>query len=429
MSAALRARVAKGVSQVISHGKSLSEVLPDYAHLEPKDKALARELTIGTLRQYFQLKAIAAELLEKPLKNKDDDILCLILIGLYQLFHTRIPDHAVLSETVQATLKIKKKWAKGLVNAILRKALRESEQLLTKVGEFPEVASNMPSWLIKRLQDDWPQNYQDICINSRQRAPLTLRVNSRHLSREQYLQKLDAAAISATPHSLAKNALLLDKSCDITTLPGYKAGDFSVQDSAAQLAAQWLEVEQGQFILDACAAPGGKTAHILELADNNSTVIALDSSAKRLIRLDENLARLKLNATSIVADASNPSAWFEGLNGGIYKDKKFDRILCDAPCSALGIIRRHPDIAILRRETDIEPLNDIQQHLLDALWPLLKPGGIMLYSTCSILKAENNQQIVKFLQRQTDAVLEQERQILPGEEQMDGFYYAKLKKL
>jgi 16S rRNA (cytosine967-C5)-methyltransferase len=421
MSAALRARVAKGVSQVISQGKSLSEVLPDYAHLEPKDKSLARELTIGTLRQYFQLKAIVAELTQKPLKKKDDDILCLILIGLYQLFHTRIPDHAVLSETVQATLKINKKWAKGLVNAILRKALRESEQLLTKVSELPEVSSNMPRWLIKRLNADWPESFEDICTNSRQRAPLTLRVNSRHLSREQYLKKLTDSSITASTHSLAENALLLEKSCDITSLPGYQEGDFSVQDSAAQLAAQWLDVEQGQYILDACAAPGGKTAHILELTDNKSTVIALDSSAKRLTRLDENLARLKLNATSIATDASDPSTWFEG--------KKFDRILCDAPCSALGIIRRHPDIAILRRDSDIESLNDIQKKLLDELWPLLKPGGIMLYSTCSILKAENTDQIVKFLERHSNAVLEQERQILPGEEQMDGFYYAKLKKV
>jgi 16S rRNA (cytosine967-C5)-methyltransferase len=426
MSAALRARVAKGVSQVISHGKSLSEVLPDYAHLESKDKSLARELTIGTLRQYFQLKAIVAELIEKPLKKKDDDILCLILVGLYQLFHTRIPDHAVLSETVQATLKIKKKWAKGLVNATLRKALREGEQLLTKVSELPEVASNMPIWLIERLKTDWPESFEDICINSRQRAPLTLRINSRHLSREEYLKKLEALAISASTHHLAENALLLEKSCDITTLPGYKEGDFSVQDSAAQLAAQWLEVESGQRILDACAAPGGKTAHILELVNNNSTVIALDSSANRLTRLDENLARLKLKATSIAADASDPSAWFEG---DVIKGEKFDRILCDAPCSALGIIRRHPDIAILRRDSDIEPLNEIQKKLLDELWPLLKPGGIMLYSTCSILKAENTEQIVKFLERHSNAVLEKERQILPGEEQMDGFYYAKLKKL
>ena len=255
---------------------------------------------------------------------------------------------------------------------------------------------------------------------------MTLRVNSRHLSREQYLQKLNDSAISASTHNLAENALLLEKSCDITTLPGYQAGDFSVQDSAAQLAAQWLDVEQGQHILDACAAPGGKTAHILELSDNNSTVIALDSSAKRLTRLDENLARLKLKATSIIADASDPSAWFDGDE---IEGEKFDRILCDAPCSALGIIRRHPDIAILRRDSDIEPLNDIQKKLLDELWPLLKPGGIMLYSTCSILKAENTEQIASFLERHSNAVLEKERQILPGEQQMDGFYYAKLKKL
>ncbi|PCJ49431.1 MAG: 16S rRNA (cytosine(967)-C(5))-methyltransferase [Gammaproteobacteria bacterium] len=420
MSAALRARVAQGISRVVSQGKSLTEVLPDYDHLEPRDRALARELTFGTLRQYLQLMALTKQLLQKPLKKKDNDVLCLILVGLYQLFHTRIPDHAVLSETVQATLKIKKKWAKNLVNALLRKALRESEQLHTFANQSQESALNMPGWIIKQLKQDWPEDYVNICINSRLRAALTLRVNSRQTSRDEYLHQLEQAGIAASTHVFADHALVLEKSCDVTSLPGYLKGDFSVQDAAAQLAAQLLDVKPGQRILDACAAPGGKTAHILELTDNKSDVLALDNSARRLIRLDENLKRLNLKAKSLVADASDPDIWFEG--------DKFDRILCDAPCSALGIIRRHPDIAILRRPTDIVQLTQIQEQLLDALWAVVKSGGVLLYSTCSILKAENTQQIAKFLHRHSDAKLKKEWQILPGDEQMDGFYYAKLQK-
>lgn len=435
MSAALRARVAKGLSRIITKGQSLTEVLPDFDHLEAKDKALARELTFGTLRQYVQLKAISDQLLQKPLKNKDGDVLCLILLGLYQLFYTRIPDHAVLSETVQAALKIKKQWAKGLINALLRKALRESEHLLLNAKKDPATEALLPEWIYRQIATDWPENLQTICQNSHQRAPLTLRVNSRHGSRESYQQRLEEAGIASTPHPIAQQALVLDKSCDVQSLPGYQQGDFSVQDGAAQMAAELLDVKPDQLILDACAAPGGKTAHILEKVDNRARVLALDSSEQRLKRLDENLQRLDLNAQSIVADARDTNSWYQG--------EPFDRILCDAPCSALGIIRRHPDIAILRRQSDIETLNATQAELLEALWPLLKPGGILLYSTCSILKSENEEQIAPFLKRHrdaehiainpnkdTDAPDHQDYgwQILPGEQQMDGFYYAKLRK-
>jgi len=433
MSAALRARVAKGLVQVLGkgegQGKSLTEILPAFDHLEQKDKALAREIIFGTLRQYYQLLAVSELLLSKPLKNKDKDVLCLILIGLYQLFYTRIPDHAVLSETVQAATKIKKPWAKSLINAILRKALRESEQLLTTVNEDPAIKASLPQWIYQQLATDWPQQLHEICENSHQRAALTLRVNCRHNSRDQYLLRLQKSGIAATIHPLADQALVLEKSCDITTLPGYKQGDFSVQDSAAQLAAQLLDVHVGQHILDACAAPGGKTAHILELTDNQATVVALDNSAKRLQRLQDNLTRLKLKAKTIVADAIKTDDWYQ-------QGEDFDRILCDAPCSALGIIRRHPDIAVLRRASDIATLNSIQQQMLKALWPLLKPGGILLYSTCSILKSENSQQLNDFLQQHSDAELDQGItnnaeagwQIFPGEQQMDGFYYAKIHK-
>jgi len=256
-----------------------------------------------------------------------------------------------------------------------------------------------------------------------------VRLSFRHNSRDQYLLRLQKSGIAATIHPLADQALVLEKSCDITTLPGYKQGDFSVQDSAAQLAAQLLDVHVGQHILDACAAPGGKTAHILELTDNQATVVALDNSAKRLQRLQENLTRLKLKAKTIVADAIKTDDWYQ-------QGEAFDRILCDAPCSALGIIRRHPDIAVLRRASDIATLNSIQQQMLKALWPLLKPGGILLYSTCSILKSENSQQLNDFLQQHSDAELDQGItnnaeagwQIFPGEQQMDGFYYAKIHK-
>ena len=437
MSSSIRSLIATGLSQIITGGKSLTEILPSYDILADKDRALARDLTFGTLRQYYPLKDITEQLLNKPLKNKDSDLNCLILVGLYQLFYTRIPDHAVLSETVQATLNLKKKWAKGLVNALLRKALRESEQLLLQTNNIPAVAASMADWLYQQLKMDWPDELEQIVLNSHLRAPLTLRVNSRHNSRDTYLARLQEVGIAATIHPLAKHALLLEKSCDVRTLPGYLEGDFSVQDSAAQMAAQLLDVKPNHIILDACAAPGGKTAHILELTDNAATVVALDNSAPRLQRLEENLSRLKLNAEVIVADASDTKSWFQG--------KLFDRILCDAPCSALGIIRRHPDIGILRRKTDIGALNIIQRQLLDSLWPLLKPGGIMLYATCSILKSENREQIDLFLQRHQDAKLgktnpveklltanntsDQDWQIFPGELKMDGFYYAKLYKL
>ena len=435
MSADLRARVAKGLSEVINKGRSLTEVLPDFDILDDKDKGLARELTFGTLRKYYPLEVISEQLLNKPLKKKDSDLQCLILVGLYQLFFTRIPDHAVLSETVQATISLKKKWAKNLINALLRKALRESEQLLSIMDKSPSIAASLPKWLYKQLKQDWPNNVEEIAKNIHQRAPLTLRVNRRHGSRDAYLSRLKEVEINAEIHPLADQALLLEKSCDITKLPGYIEGDFSVQDSAAQMAAQLLDVKAGQRILDACAAPGGKTAHILELTDNKARVLALDNSARRLQRLDENMTRLKLNVETKVADASDTESWFDG--------ETFDRILCDAPCSALGIIRRHPDITVLRRESDIAALNTIQQQLLNSLWQCLKPGGIFLYSTCSILKSENTKQISHFLDSHDDATLidtcpvaspvdnenlPQDWQIFPGELKMDGFYYAKLYK-
>ncbi len=437
MSASLRARVAKGLTRIISEGNSLSEVVPDFDNLTQQDKALARELLFGTLRQHYPLEAITGRLLNKPLKTKDNDIKCLIMLGLYQLFFTRIPDHAVLSETVQASVKLKKAWAKGLINALLRKALREGDTLVNSVNTKPWIAASLPQWLYQQIEKDWPEESKQITTGSHKRAPLTLRVNHRHTSREQYLKKLQEKAINAVPHPLAEQALSLEKSCDITLLPGYLEGDFSVQDSAAQMAGQLLEVMPGQRILDACAAPGGKTTHLLELTDNKADMIAVDNSADRVERLQENLKRLQLNAKTVVADVINTSDWFDG--------DRFDRILCDAPCSATGIVRRHPDIAILRRESDIKPLNRIQQKILDALWPLLKPGGIMLYATCSILRSENSEQISAFLQRHKDARLEEITsgeseslevrnaipgwQILPGESEMDGFYYAKLHKV
>jgi len=437
MSASLRARVAKGLTRVVSKGNSLSEVVPDFDNLTHQDKALARELLFGTLRQYYPLDGITNRLLNKPLKTKDDDLKCLIMLGLYQLFYTRIPDHAVLSETVQASVKLKKPWAKGLINALLRKALREGDNLVESVNAKPWIAASLPQWFYQQIEQDWPEETTQIATNSHQRAPLTLRINSRRTSRDKYLQKLQDKGINAKPHSLAEHALLLEKSCDITSLPGYREGDFSVQDSAAQMAGSLLDVKPGHRILDACAAPGGKTSHLLELTNNKAEMVAVDNSAARVERLQENLKRLQLNSKTVVADVIDTNNWFDG--------ELFDRILCDAPCSATGIIRRHPDIAVLRRESDIKPLNRIQQQILDALWPLLKPGGIMLYATCSILRSENSEQISAFLQRHQDVRLEEITsggagsfefrnaspgwQILPGENEMDGFYYAKLHKL
>ncbi len=425
-----RAEAARILAKVIEDGQSLTAVL-ERRDDDGRDAALLRELCYGVLRHVFSLSVLTDLLLSKPLKAKDADVRCLIMVGLYQLIHLRVPDHAAINETVAATKSLKKPWAKGLINALLRRYQRESESLLQKISEVDQ--SEHPSWLLHKLQSDWPGDWQAIITGNNGRAPMTLRVNSARGDRDDYLADLKANDIEAHPTGTGE-AVQLASPIPVESLPGFTTGRVSVQDGAAQLAAGLLEAGPGQRVLDACAAPGGKTAHILEgIAAQAAEVdlLAIDNDERRLSRVAETLDRLELSAELVVADAAEVEQWFEG--------EAFDRILLDAPCSATGVIRRHPDIKCLRRESDIEALVATQARLLDQLWSVLKPGGRMVYATCSVLRAENVAQMKAFLSRQPDArerLIEANwghkqtigRQILPGEEDKDGFYYAVLEK-
>ena len=416
-----RSVAAKILQRVIYQGESLSAALLD------AEDSLVRDLCYGSLRWHEPLSALLNELLTKQLKKKDKDVECLIRVGLYQIIYQNTPDHAAVAETVSTLKGLKKPWAKNLVNAVLRNYLRGQEKL-QKITQEQEVARYaFPKWLIDEIKQAWPESWETILHESNQRAPMTLRVNLKHQTSEQYLQKLTDINIEAETLQEVKTAIKLAKPCNVYDLPEFAEGGVSVQDGAAQLASILLDCQDGMKVLDACAAPGGKTGHILESADNLD-VIAIDNSESRLKRVTENLERLKFKATIITEDALNTKAYA--------KDKMFDRILLDAPCSATGVIRRHPDIKVLRRKSDIEELQQLQQKMLDALWEKLKPSGILLYATCSILPQENEAQIQAFLKRHDDVEIVPIAkaqgaggQVFPGESTMDGFYFAKLKKV
>lgn len=425
-----RAAAALAVADVL-RGQSLAESLPRRsAAVAEKDRALVSELAFGTCRWYPRLQAITAQLLQRPLKLKDSDIQALLLLGLQQLLNTRVPAHAAVAETTEATRALGKGWATKLVNASLRRFQREREQLLEAADAHEDARHAQPAWLLKGLQDAWPDHWQAICTALQQHPPMTLRVNARRSPTADYARQLTAAGIAAQPVSGLPEALMLDKPLDVTRLPGFEEGLVSVQDAGAQLAAHLLDAQPGQRVLDACAAPGGKTCHLLErIPDLDMT--ALDVDPQRLERVQQNLDRLHLQARLVAADAASPA--------GEWTRTPYHRILLDAPCSATGVIRRHPDIKLLRRAADIAALAARQAALLDALWPLLEHGGKLLYVTCSLMPMENEQQIEAFLQRQPEAVAlplpdhwghvrGPGRQTLPGEQGMDGFFYALLEK-
>ena len=431
----VRAQAARCITAVIGEGESLTTALElSRSVVAPRDIGLLYEMSFGVMRHYYQLYALARLLLSKNLKPRDKDILALILVGLYQLIYMRIPNHAALNETVSGTKSLSKPWARGLVNALLRRYLRESKDLLQKIKDKPEVASEMPEWLAQRVKKAWPDEWPQIREASQTHPPMSLRVNRVLHDRDSYLELLKAEELTATLIESTPAGLQLDSPVNVDKLPGFEQGKVSVQDAAAQLASELLAPEAGDRILDACAAPGGKTAALLEYAGANGNkldVVAWDNSEQRLQRLSDGLSRLSLQAEVACVDVSDASE--------MKSVAAFDRILLDAPCSATGVIRRHPDIKLLRRETDIVTLVKTQAKMLDVLWPILKPGGRFLYATCSILPDENVHQISSFLARQADAsevtieanwglVQKHGRQILPGQQGMDGFYYALLEK-
>ncbi|WP_298719833.1 16S rRNA (cytosine(967)-C(5))-methyltransferase RsmB [uncultured Oceanisphaera sp.] len=427
-----RAAAANILHQVLNKGQSLSTLLPRYQQeVAAKDRALLQELCFGTLRWYSRLDAIAKQLLDKPLKGKYQPVHSLLLVGIYQLLYTRIPAHAALAETVNACKLLKADPFKGMVNGVLRNVQRQQDELTAKVDALPQLRLAHPNWLVKRLQKAYPEQWQDILEANNQHPPMWIRINQSHHSREDYLTLLQQNGQEAESDNLADSALRLARPVDVATLPGFELGHSSVQDAAAQMAAQLLDAAPGETVLDACAAPGGKTAHILERQPALAQLVAVDMDGERLKRVHQNLERIGLQATVIQGDAAQPADWWQG--------EAFDRILLDAPCSATGVIRRHPDIKWLRRPDDIAQLAALQAQILDALWQQLKPGGTLLYATCSILPDENSAQIQAFLQRTPNArhqplhpdesVEQPGWQLLPGAEQRDGFYYAKLSKL
>ncbi len=428
-----RLAAVKALSLLIRERRSLTDALAvSLAPVtEPRERALAQALAYGVVRDWYRLQALAETLLDKPLRAKEADVRAALLTGLHQILAMRVPDHAAVDETVRLAGRLGKPWARGLLNALLRRFLRERTALLARVEKDPNVVSGHPAWLRERLCSAWSEDCGEVMAANLRQAPMTLRVDGSRLTREEYREQLAAAGLAARPAPHAAHGLILAEPVEVTALPGFDRGLVSVQDAAAQLAAPLLDPQPGERVLDACAAPGGKTLHLLEHQPQVRELVALDADPERLARVRENLARAGRQATCLAGDAAEPSRWWDG--------RPFDRILLDAPCSASGVIRRHPDIRLLRRDTDIPALAVTQARLLDALWPLLRPGGILLYATCSVLPDENDRQLAGFLERTPgarEAPIHADwgrprpagRQILPGDDDMDGFYYACLRK-
>ncbi|ROP48512.1 16S rRNA m(5)C-967 methyltransferase [Enterobacter sp. BIGb0383] len=422
----LRSMAAQAVEQVVENGQSLSNVLPAMQQkVGEKDRALLQELSFGVLRTLSQMEWLITRLMSRPMTGKQRTLHYLIMVGLYQLLHTRVPPHAALAETVEGAVAIKRMQFKGLVNGVLRQFQREQENLLAEF-EKSDARYLHPSWLLKRLQLAWPSRWKGIVEANNQRPPMWLRVNRNHHSRDAWLALLTEAGHTGFTHPDYPDAVRLEAPMAVSALPGFDQGWVTVQDASAQGCMRFLEPQNGEQILDLCAAPGGKTTHILEVTPEAS-VLAVDVDESRLSRVYDNLKRLGMKATVRQGDGRFPSQWCE--------DKKFDRILLDAPCSATGVIRRHSDIKWLRRDRDIAELAKLQSTILDAIWPHLKSGGVLVYATCSVLPEENSQQVAAFLKRTPDAELSETGtpeqpglQNLPAADEGDGFFYAKLIK-
>ncbi len=424
-----RANAARVIAEVIQKKHSLNGVLTAaLTSLPDNDRSLCQQLCYGVIRWQPQLEAISQSLLTKSLRAKDADIAALLLCGLYQLRDMRVPSHAAISETVNACKILGKPWATGLLNASLRNYQRQHEEIEANILHQEPAKYAHPDWLIQRFKQDWPMQWSAILEANNLQPPMMLRVNIQHGSRQDYLARLVQADIDASAIESCCDGILLATPCDVFQLPGFAEGHASVQDGAAQLVSQLLDLKSNLRILDACAAPGGKTCHILEQFPENQ-MVALDIDPRRLLQIKQNTDRLNLTAELIAADAVDVDKWWDG--------QLFDRILIDAPCSGTGVIRRHPDIKLLRRPEDITSLADQQQQLLNNLWPLLKPDGVLVYTTCSALKQENEHQITSFLKLHPEA---QENEVspapaercsvgyqrLPGDNILDGFYYASL---
>ncbi len=429
--ASARAAAARIVAAVANQGQSLDRALA--AGTERASAGLVKLLAYESLRWYLRLDALLKHWI-KPAQKLEPEVHALAIVGFAQLFHTDIPAYAAVSATVDATRLLRQPKAAGLINALLRRAQREGAALLRRIDANPAPRTAHPEWLVQALRQDWPDDWSRILDANNAHPPFWLRVNRRVTTRDDYRVQLTRHGHESETSASASDALRLLQPIDPHDLPGFAAGFVSVQDAAAQLAVEFLQPQAGERVLDACAAPGGKTCHILEREPRVREVVAVDVSAERLGRVRENLQRLSLRATLVAGDAADPAAWWDG--------SAFDRVLLDVPCSATGVIRRHPDIKLLRRSTDIAALVERQAALLDALWRVLKPGGVLLYASCSALRAENAEIVSRFLERGEARDITAPRAaalglrtrsapghaIAAGTAGMDGFYYACLQK-
>ncbi len=427
---------AKTLHAVADGGRSLDDALDREIRAGTESEhALAAEMAYGAVRWHYTLRALVAEMLDKPLPRRDRVVGRLIEVGLYQLWRMRVPDHAAVAETVAACAELGRPRLRGLVNALLRRFQRERESLFAAVHDDAQAATAHPRWLLDRLAADWPERQSAIIEANNERAPMWVRLNLRRTDPDRWSARLPDGVTAASLPGVP-SALRLSRPLAATGLPGFDDGEVSVQDGAAQLAACLLAAEPGMRVLDACAAPGGKTGHILETVDGDAELLALDADPLRLESVRATLARLGYAAETRCGDAASPDEWWDG--------RLFQRILLDAPCTATGVIRRHPDIKLLRRAGDVERLADRQRRMLDALWPLLAPGGRLVYATCSVLRDENARNIAGFLDRHPAAAAEKSLpddnirdlmqsegagfQVFPGRFALDGFFYSCIEK-
>ena len=426
-----RALAARSLAEIAMRGASLREVMERNAPKlrDPRDRALLMALLSEGARWWLRFDAAIDHLLEKSLRHKDPAIHALLVLGLVQLEILQLQDYAAVAATVEATRTLKRPQLAGLVNAVLRRWQRERENLIARLDAKPQTRHAHPEWLAKALASDWPAQADAVMAADNREPPLMLRVNRQHIERAALLAQFQAAGYEASLHPWLPDALVLPHSADITRMPGFEDGAFAVQDGAAQVAADLADLKHGMRVLDACAAPGGKACHLLERARIDLTALEVD--AKRGERIRQNLMRLRLDAKIVIGDAGAPAGW--------WKRQPFDRILIDAPCSATGVLRRRPDVRLHRRESDIAAMHEQQRRILSALWPLLAPGGRLIYITCSVLRAENEVIVGDLLAQQGDArvvpftlpvghAAKVGWQILPGDGDLDGMYYAVLEK-
>ncbi|PWK92405.1 16S rRNA (cytosine(967)-C(5))-methyltransferase RsmB [Fulvimonas soli] len=431
MSADVRALAAQALARVALRGVSLREAMERHAPKlpDPRDRALLTALLSDGARWWPRFDAALDRLLDQPLRQKEPEVHALLVLGLVQLEILELADYAAVAATVEATRALKRPRLAGLANAVLRRWQRERATHLAALDADPRTRHAHPAWLARAIARDWPAQADAVMAADNREPPLTLRVNRRRTTRAALLERLRADGQTAEPHAWLADAVVLPHSTDVTRLPGFAEGWFAVQDGAAQVAADLLDARGGQRVLDACAAPGGKACHLLERAD--VALVALESDPARARRIAQNLDRLGLSAQVAVGDAGDPPAWWDG--------RPFGRILIDAPCSASGVLRRRPDVRLHRRERDIAALAAQQRRILDALWPLLAPGGRLVYATCSLLRAENEGVVAPFLAAHADAcalpfalpagqAAAVGWQLLPGDDDLDGMYYAVLGK-